>query len=161
MKLSKSFLLIPAASLLFAAAAGAVACSSTLTVGTPPGEEAVPTGFDWPAGITATTPCTEDTYYAVSGAWLLCVGGTYSEYTTDDPDTTGGWTAASGGDDATGDDDAKGDDATGDDDAKGDDATGDDATGDDATGDDGGGQGDDGGTQGDDGGVQGDDSGDK
>jgi hypothetical protein len=131
MNLSKSLLLIPAVSILFAAGVGAGACSSSVSISS----STPPSGFVAPDGIVVgTTTCMGSEYVVAGSAWLFCSDGVW-DYTTDDPSSSYTLdTTISGGDDAGDDasDDASSDDAN--DDASSDDAS-DDASGDDASDD--------------------------
>jgi hypothetical protein len=103
MKLSKSLLLIPAASFIAAVAVGSGACSSSVSV---TGTE-FPSTFTFPSGYE--TSCTSDTtYISISDSTLCSSGPTYllcdgSGFTTFDCDIPDGYTeitndGVSGGD---------------------------------------------------------------
>jgi hypothetical protein len=80
MTLSKSLLLIPAASLLIAAAIGAGACSSSvsITTSTPPGH------IDLPANVTIGGACSDQVYFADDSGYVFCNGDQWA-YTTTEP----------------------------------------------------------------------------
>ena len=70
MKLSKTFLLLPAASLLIAAAIGSGACSSSVSIST-----SVPTIF--PTGIAPGGVCSGDIYFQDGDGYVACVGSVW------------------------------------------------------------------------------------
>jgi len=96
MKLSKSLLLIPAASLLLAAAVGSGACSSSVTVGTPVLVGTAPVGYVLD-GYTVGSACSGDTYIADTsgGSWLVCDNGAW-DYSTTDPSGLAGYSDYTG-----------------------------------------------------------------
>jgi hypothetical protein len=101
MKLSKSLFVIPVASLVFAVAVGAGACSSSVTINTPKDSASLPTTVVLPNGWTSTTSCDDGTFVEISladgtDAWLLCEDGTWSGYTETDPAGESGWSAYDG-----------------------------------------------------------------
>jgi len=163
MRLSKSLLLLPAASFLFAASVGAGACSSSASVGAPSGDV-------FEDSVTLGAACSSTLYVTGStGGFAYCSGGVwvYTDDQSDIPSTDTAYTPKgddagnddagnddAGNDDAgnddAGNDDAGNDDAgnidAGNDDAGNDDAGSEDAGGDDAASPDGGASGDDSGT---------------
>ena len=95
MKLSRSLFVVPAACIGLAAAVASGACSSSVSLTTPPIETA-PTDYI-ADGYLPGGACAGDVYVAGSGtSWLFCDNGTWAYTTTDpgddgySPDTTPG-----------------------------------------------------------------------
>ena len=70
MKLSKTILLIPAASLLIAAAIGSGACSTSVSAST-----GIPTVF--PKGVDPGGACSGEIYFADQDGFFACEGGVW------------------------------------------------------------------------------------
>ena len=93
MKLSKTLLVIPAASLLFAAAVGSGACSSSVSISTP-GDVVVgapiPNGDVFGGGYAVGGACSGDVYVAdqAGNGYLVCDGSGW-QYSGSDPASNG------------------------------------------------------------------------
>jgi hypothetical protein len=97
MKLSKTLLVIPAASFLFAVAVGSGACGGDTVSGGPTVIGTAPAGVIIPGGYTWGEECDDDNTYIVlcNGDWAVCQDG-YWGYATEDP-VDEGFTVFDGG----------------------------------------------------------------
>jgi hypothetical protein len=86
MKLSKTLLLVPVASLLFAASVGSGACTSSTSITLPP-ESSPPEGLTFEGGEFGGA-CQGNVYVAAGTEYAFCDDDKWA-YTTTDPSTDG------------------------------------------------------------------------